>query len=1179
MRLDCAFRVGASTSAMSVNYNSSGAQAVSVTAGWYMSAAALAAQIQTNIQATVDGGMTCSESGGRFTIASDQPYTLTWTHPSLRDWLGWTGDITSTTSSAADSVCPGVFVASQSWGNEAYGWRWSVKRWSGRHQRGQSLKLGKIGVWSIVANMHAGELDQFRSCIGFMLRGIPATWYRNTADATAWTYANWDGKVEVTLDQDAYSDQWLTMPHLRELSVSLSFLEYSAATGSISDWATAIEAPDLGVRYYCKIQGIGDLPLSAEVPIGPTGSAWAAPTSLSVAHTYRPYMLDTSAGLVDSGPEISRRTSEVSTGGMDVSLLDDRAGTLYALMAREKATGNAANLEASFAYTATTMTVDATAGFASAGLLYFGRECIKHTGKSGTTFTGLTRGVFGLLSGSDPYDNAEYVHNADKPHGARVVSDYPRAWHGRWLSVYQHVVDVFGRALDSAIDGSYSREIFRGTIKGSPTSQDWLRWSLRCDSIDAITHTEVGREPIQGMLMRIPGSWQMNIDGGTANDPFSTIEPTVFYLSENTRYIDIEVKEYADLSDFEAGVISNSHAYVGETGRIAIDDAGTIHSHSSLKAKFASAMNTALQSQGFNDPADVATALVINIQPLPSGSSVVAWYVQWYGSAYHRIDILWTAPGSIGKLLGFDVDCHMTSTGSAAPIPGATGTGKRRAAYIGPTDTVIPFFLMDSTGLQKESLPASGFAKIGGDDGEIVKFASITNINTTLKGLYQLNVSQRGALGTQAIEHEIVIDWKTWASTSELVTIDFGIGFDDVGPITALLRLACSTAIAGHHGAYDTLGRGVSPPLNPLHFNTAEMAAIEAKLIGAQKTIKFYMSESTKLSELASKLLAPFGMHLLARHNADGDYLITVGELLPALESEASETIGTSELSFEGPAKVTDGSTQIVNQLIVYPIYDAAAEETNTDSKVAVVDADSVAEFGEKGKLSWKIIGYQLSPAVSLPIIYGWAQQIFARFGRPYDILRLRMDRLGWGLKPGDHILLTLPKIATPTGARGYSSDIATVLQCRYIYEPSAPGSEIGTEVTVVVEPYVRTSTYSPSAKIASYASGTPSVTLVANAFTAAGVSTDVAHFDDGDVVRIFNEGDMGTVSVVTLSGKSSNTFTISGTLAGGLGAGSYMVAENYGAVQATQRKHAFIASTATPPVLSTGNTEAFKYV
>jgi hypothetical protein len=103
---------------------------------------------------------------------------------------------------------------------------------------------------------------------------------------------------------------------------------------------------------------------------------------------------------------------------------------------------NTTTLALDLAVSATTATVASTAGFASSGTIHLGLEAIKYTGKSGTTFTGLTRGHW------DTTDQAHFVGD-----GANLaypkVTDRPRTMRGRRVLIY-----LYGNADSDTSDGT-----------------------------------------------------------------------------------------------------------------------------------------------------------------------------------------------------------------------------------------------------------------------------------------------------------------------------------------------------------------------------------------------------------------------------------------------------------------------------------------------------------------------------------------------------------------------------------------------------------------------------------------------------------------------------------------------------------------------------------------------------
>ncbi|MAH46058.1 hypothetical protein CMI37_09510 [Candidatus Pacearchaeota archaeon] len=226
MRIDAAFRVDETTRLLKF---SGGAR--SLTDALYMTAAALAAEMQTQGQAILGGGFTCTESAGVFTMANAGPnFSITWTHPALRDWLGWTADLSGANSYTAPNTCAGTFVPTRAWEDQGPSWTWQLRSWTGHHQTGGSLKTGREDRWRLNARVQYSELAQLRSVMSYLLNGMPATWFRNSLDTAAFDYdTNWDGTIQVLLDQSDYSDEWIgDGDALIDAVVPLTLLEWAA---------------------------------------------------------------------------------------------------------------------------------------------------------------------------------------------------------------------------------------------------------------------------------------------------------------------------------------------------------------------------------------------------------------------------------------------------------------------------------------------------------------------------------------------------------------------------------------------------------------------------------------------------------------------------------------------------------------------------------------------------------------------------------------------------------------------------------------------------------------------------------------------------------------------------------------------------------------------------------------
>lgn len=108
----------------------------------------------------------------------------------------------------------------------------------------------------------------------------------------------------------------------------------------------------------------------------------------------------------------------------------------------------------------TTFVVDSTSGWPASGSAYIGRERFSYTGTTGTTYTGITRGVCGLA----------HYHTANTASAYAEVTDKPRYWRGRLVTVWCHLVSPEGRYLGTGwCDlGDYCWQEWRGEIAEVP---------------------------------------------------------------------------------------------------------------------------------------------------------------------------------------------------------------------------------------------------------------------------------------------------------------------------------------------------------------------------------------------------------------------------------------------------------------------------------------------------------------------------------------------------------------------------------------------------------------------------------------------------------------------------------------------------------------------------------------
>jgi hypothetical protein len=135
-------------------------------------------------------------------------------------------------------------------------------------------------------------------------------------------------------------------------------------------------------------------------------------------------------------------------------------------------------LTAALTRTATTAQVASTAGFPSSGVIHIHTEAIAYSGKTATTFTGLTRGH---------WDTTSQRHEG--PDGDRLpgsaVTDRPVGLHGRYVRLY-----LYGRA-DAASGGGTLK--WQGTARTDRSYQGGA-WQWAASGLASRLDQSVGRD-------------------------------------------------------------------------------------------------------------------------------------------------------------------------------------------------------------------------------------------------------------------------------------------------------------------------------------------------------------------------------------------------------------------------------------------------------------------------------------------------------------------------------------------------------------------------------------------------------------------------------------------------------------------------------------------------------------
>lgn len=941
-------------------------------------------------------------------------------------------------------------------------------------------------------------------------------------------------------------------------------------------WETEVARDRANVRFFAQVEGVPYLFIDGPGFIAPDGAtAWTAPTSGGQSYTVLPHTLDVSDGIRDDGAQVIRRTSKVTPGRLTLTLADNRAGDLLSLFAQQRITGSIAQLTASLAYDTTgagsIITVDDTSTFDAAGLLYLGRETMYSGAKTSGAFgTGGTKVVRGLFSVGD--SDTQYTYRGGHATAPQIISDHVRVWYGRYVRLFAVLCGDSGNAYDAAYYGTYSREIYRGIITVAAPLPDptWMRWAIPTRGLSEILQTEIGRHARKATIVGgpyPPVASQSTADSveGEAYAGAGSGFGWGFFLSDSTRRISLTI---ANGMGGEATTV--------ESLEIEIVDEPTWVTTSHLGEYFTEAVTTAAHL--------TTTSLLFSL--VTKGKQ---WGVKVENSGtdeWWMVTIDWEAAGSIGKLLGFPDGQSELYVGSPDGPFFSTwhvyGTGEHLFAYIGEDDSVFPVWFDNPGSIVSDTPVTPGYAKIG---DEIIQYTTITSAGDPaidwvpdVEGLYVIEGCTRGRLGTTRQAHPIPMT-TTAEQMSAGARVVFGVGF--IGSIFDLiLQLAVSTGNAAHHGSHDVLGALWSPPLNPNHFDTDSFERF-AEMAPALQRVAYWTAKPSRLATLASKLLQPLGLYLVGRPVADGTYRIAVVEVMPPLESESTVGVGTAQIATTGTAYL-DSTASLVNVVEARP-WDAARErEDDTRSPVIVTYDDSVANYGVKGRIKWSMIGRTWDVAQAEANILDLAITTFARFGDPYRLLKLTVDRIGWTLVIGDTVTVTVPALPNMGGTRGFTDRAMVVVAIRYFYWGGLESSKVGAELTVEDSAYHRRSTYCPALNIASRASAVLTAGTVYNR-----PGNTVPHFDAGDQIILYDRGNYdatkttGAITAVTLTGAGAiNTATVSGGAASyTVTANTVMVSQPYSGAATSQKAHAYIADNASTPVLSTADATSFKYI
>lgn len=811
------------------------------------------------------------------------------------------------------------------------------------------------------------------------------------------------------------------------------------------------------VFFWVEIDGVDRRWFNRAAPTnwisGGAIGGWTYYTTLEPAATWQGLesRVEPFAGVAPAG-RLACQFRLPSTAALDS---EEAADWWLQYVANDVSRGNVTVLTADLTATATTATVDDASSFASSGRLYVGRETITYTGKTPTTFTGLTRGV----------NNSQALYHVGSPdqvlesgRGGAYVTDRVISLQGRRVRVYcgTGFIDstsgdlvAYDAAVSTLVD---SRLVFAGFVR-----------DVRFDG--ALATVEISAESLRSALAQ----------------EFATRLPRA------------APGEGAEVEQVHIGSYNNriSWAWINE-GTPSGGDVSQYYSRVRLQ-RSDGAGGTENVPDGWYSRATIATYIAFTMGggqggntisnfPDASGDPIVAPTTDALSCSIG--EVLSEERGGWYYTLRFEADltssdyAHQISAANtplfnelgffanAAEFAENTGT---RDNWTFTAERLRPIFFMPrgyATGRHIQyrlvgTLPLNTSGVFDDDDAatipayckvgdEIMRFGPPTDSGS----LYpSIEILGRGQLGTRP--EEIYVEDTRPFETPEIPELVQGV----VLPSVSWGRIALQLAIGGNQtaGTFDNGWRGAGAGLDPSIFDT------ESWLQYGTALRDYAYFEPTSLDEaIANEAIAT----RCAVVEQDGKIALRPTE--PPLESTRSSAVALTKnnlVTVGGPGvKMSLSESRIVNKIIASDIgFNPATGDAR--EQITWTDATSAGTWQTSSplKISLRnVAGREEARA----IVLGIAQVASASWSRPVYALDLAvaLPEVGWAIQVLDEVVITHPLIFDRAAVqRGVTSLSGRV----YGVRPTWRGDGISALVRVIAySTAARYSAYAPTAYV-----------------------------------------------------------------------------------------------------------------
>lgn len=848
------------------------------------------------------------------------------------------------------------------------------------------------------------------------------------------------------------------------------------------------------------------------------------------------------------GQEMKPWTDKIDVPIMSFGVQPDAADTFGVMVSRRNG-GAETHLDVPPNLVDTTINVKSTAAFDSSGEIHIGTECIAYGGKTATTFTGCTRGMY-------PPGIELDVGGWPRPHSLPVVTQgvslpvevtsQPRVWRGRVVTITLHAVR--GGVLDLRAE---AQRVFTGRILGTRYDEKGWTW-VDVESLSAVVRDkEMLSDQWSGNLREgiyLPSGWVFNaedLNSGSA----SVADPLEVVVTGASGHLEINEGVYTidELVDALVAWLA------GESS------AGNLGLQWSINPRYY-----------LPDSGDLRCAIILT-----------------NGGATDNEFALYL-PGAVKRFLGFlGADLQASWSGATRIYP-SPEKPRRTLIY---ENSSLPIQNIRGTSFDNQDfLPPQVGASSSGDVMVIQLVDTGAMFLADITGSTLQNIQ-----GHEGLDELTGIPWTSDQSIREIFLDDEReMRFRQVALIGGGLAflVMCILASTGGDSSdvngtdYDKLPQQLGCGL-PLEILASLEADLES-LAGATDDRILVIDRPTKLWEMLW-----------------GEFLIRAAALvwkngLLRCATWSTPTAATAVHDFTQENKAEPAGVQgnhravaveddsfLRNVVTVHYNRDlrpGAKKEYRDD--FTIKDIGAMESYGEREvtvRLPCTFAIAETSIDSVMGSIAGW----MPLFSRPLWLLRRSIDMtLFEGVAPGDQGTLSDPHIKNPDdGTRGVDSK--PILVAKHVAKwggsvvndggALVPDPMVG-EVELLMFPRDRVFSYSPCAQVddgaanAGYNAGTATLTFEEHEFSESSQTVDVGRFESGDEVLIVEIDPAAIASPVMWQREilSVNAGANQATLTSGLSSPAWdntkkyrMFAASYGDATSTQRAKAFQADDA----------------